>query len=249
MMYVICFYWQGDRWQQNGYQQETGHVNKQQAFMDRVGIVSDNLPALYVNNLYKGVKRFAAEPFKFICFSNQPLNTVEGIEVRPFKKVTNHGVLPRLFMFSKEAGLFGHQVLCLDLDVVIVDTLKDIMGYRGEFCTRSKFKPGEEYKLDGDIMSFAANEETEAKFWDPFIRDVAAAEKSTQGRERYWIRNVIGGEDKADRWDKLFPGSVLSYKRHIKNREHLPCGARIVSCHGVPRPHEIKNRWIKNFWK
>lgn len=249
MMYVICFYWQGDRWQDANYKPVEGHVNKQQAFLDRTNAVSDDLAAKYVNNLYLGVKRFAEQSFQFICFTNLALNVLPDIKLRPFKKVSYSGVLPRLFMFSEEAGLFGHQVLCLDLDVVITGSLKDIMGYRGKFCTRSKFKPGEEYKLDGDIMSFAACKETEDMFWKPFIADIEAAEKLTQGRERYWIRHVIGGEDKADRWNRLYPGSVKSYKRHITKIRHIPKGTSIISCHGLPRPHEIKDNWIKKYWK
>jgi len=254
-MYVICFYWQGDRWQQNGFQyDDPSHVNLQQQFLRRVGNVSDDLPARYVNNLYKGVKRFADREFKFICFSNEKLNVLPEIELRPFKQVTQTGVLPRLYMFSEEAGLFGHQVLCLDIDVVIVGSLKDIMGYDGKFCARSKFKFGEGHKLDGDIMSFQAGKETEVMFWKPFIRDIKAAEKLTQGRERYWFRHIAN--DTADRWDEFAPGQIISYKRHVIRDEMLLAGkhlipkdARIVSCHGVPRPDQIEENWITQYWK
>lgn len=214
--------------------------------MRRAGRVSTELPSIYVNNLYQGVRRFASEPFRFICFTNQRLDVVEGVELRTFPLYTNHGVLPRLYMFSREAGLFGHQVLCLDIDVVIVGSLKPLMDYRGKFCARSKFKPGEEHKLDGDVMSFRASGETERLFWTPFIEDVPAAERLTQGRERYWMRHVADGF--ANRWDAVAPGAVLSYKRHIARTRQVPPSAAIVSCHGVPRPHEIKDDWIKPYW-
>jgi hypothetical protein len=41
---------------------------------------------------------------------------------------------------------------------------------------------------------------------------------------------------------------VLSYKRHVR-RKGLPANARIVSCHGKPRPHEINERWAKENWR
>ena len=160
--------------------------------------------------------------------------------------VTDCGVLPRLFMFSRGAGLFGHQVLCLDIDVVIVGTLKPLMDYEGLFCARSKFAPNEGYKLDGDIMSFRACEAVEDIFWKPFIANVDAAVELTQGRERYWIRHVAN--NLAHRWDVEAPGSVISYKWHAKGLTHPPQGASIISCHGMPRPHQIRDKWVKDYW-
>ena len=200
---VICFYWQGDRWQQEGYENPVGHVNLQQVHMDRAGRISNDLPARYVNNLYRGVKRFASRKFKFICFTNEPMKVDQDIELREFPLVTKNGVLPRIYMFSEESGLFGKQVLCLDLDIVIVGSLEKIMAYEGLFCARSKFKPGEEYKLDGDIMSFQAGKVAERVFWTPFISDVKRAEAQTHGRERYWVRQVADdiADDNADHED------------------------------------------------
>ena len=269
-MYVVCFYWQGDRWQQDGFTYDNpNYVNRQQPFLSKVGNVSDDLPAKYVNNLYKGVKRFADREFKFVCFTNQELDVLPEVEIRPFKKATQMGVLPRLYMFSKEAGLFGHQVLCLDIDVLIVGSLADIMGYNGLFCARSKFKFGEGHKLDGDIMSFRAGKKVEDMFWTPFIKDVKAAEKLTEGRERYWFRHIANNS--ADRWDKIVPNQIVSFKRHVSKRRKvslreappnvrrrkirrkintpLPEGARIVSCHGTPRPNQITGAWVKSYWK
>jgi len=250
MQYVICFYWQGDRWQQKSYvEQDPEYHNRQQPFIEKVGKVEDDLPALYVNNLYKGVKRFADRPFEFICFTNEPMRVNSNIQVRPFSPPTRVGVLPRMWMFSKEAGLFGNQVLCLDLDIVIVGTLKPLFNYDGLFCARSKFLRGQEHKLDGDIIGFRAGKECEDLIWTPFIANVEQAERETGGRERYWYRKVA--QDTADRWDKVAPGAVISYKRDVYNSRHpsFRPGASIISFHGTPRPHQLKKQWITNYWK
>jgi len=246
-MIVVCFYWQGDRWQQKGFAEEEDHLNKQQSHLHQMGQISNDLPAKYINNLYRGVKRFADRDFKFICFTNELMDVDPDIELRSFQMVTSEGVLPRLHMFSQEAGLFGHQVLCLDIDILIVGSLSRLMDYEGLFCTRSKFKPGETYKLDGDIMSFKAGLVTERLFWTPFVKDIDAAVKLTQGRERYWMRHVAN--DFADRWDKIAPGDVLSYKWHACRKPNPPKGASIISCHGIPRPHQIKDKWVKEYWQ
>ena len=245
-MYVICFYWEGDRWKSD--LKEGGKLEPNyQKHLNRVGQVDPGMPSKYVNELFKGVTKYADRPFEFICFTNEKLKVNKGIELRPFPMHTEKGVLPRVYMFSEKAGLRDRQVLCLDLDVVIMGDLKPLMEYQGQFCARSKFKRGQEYKLDGDIMSFRAGKETEDIFWKPFIKDVNAAEELTQGRERYWMRHVAG--QTADRWDKVAPGKVVSFKWHVQSRHGLkPKNASILTCHGFPRPHQISIPWVKKLW-
>ena len=242
---VICFYWEGDRWQSD----INNHTSVDPVYaraLKRAGNSDLALASKYVNNLFAGVTRFADRDFDFICFTNEKLTLNEGIEVRKFPMVTKRGVLPRLYMFSEDSGLFGHQVLCLDLDVVVVGNLAPLMSYSGLFCARSKFKMGEEHKLDGDIMSFRAGPEAEARFWIPFKENVKESELLTQGRERYWMRHVAG--DIADRWDVQAPDTVLSFKRSLLQIKTPPPSACIVSCHGFPRPHQVETKWMKEYW-
>lgn len=248
-MYVICFYWKGERWQEEyvDYSTVTGDTSFR-AHLQRVGPADQQLVSLYINNLYRGVKRWADRPFKFVCFTNEPLSVFPEVELRSFPMVTRSGVLPRMYMFSREAGLFGHQVLSLDIDVVIVGPLDDIMAYNGLYCTRQSWSKTEWGQLDGDIMSFRAGPENEARFWTPLISDVAEAERISTGRERLWVRHVTGG--KADMWHEVLPGSqVVSLKHHVRKRNELPSVAnRIVSCHGHPRPHVFNGDWRKANW-
>lgn len=244
-IYVICFYWKGERW--NTSADAAG--NTDQAYknhMRRVGDVDNAMASEYVNKLYRGVERYANREFDFICFTNEDLQVEESVEIRRFPLHTTTGVLSRVYMFSEEAKLLKRQVLCLDLDVVIVGDMTPLMNYNGQFCTRSKFKPGETYKLDGDIMSFRAGEENTNRFWKPFIKAPELAEEVTMGRERYWVRMVAS--DIAERWDVIAPGAVLSYKHHIQKTKKVPKNAAVVSCHGYPRPHQIQNHWLKQYW-
>lgn len=243
---VICFYWEGDRWQTN-INTTASSDPQYKRLLQRTGPVSLELASRYVNNLYEGVKRFASQEFDFICFTNEPLQLDKSIEKRPFPLYTQRGVLPRVYMFSSEAGLGNSQVLCFDLDVMIVGSLQKLMDYDGLFCARSKFKYGEEWKLDGDIMSFRAGPQIEALFWLPFIADVEHAVAMTQGRERYWVRYCAN--DIADRWDTQAPGVVTSYKRHMSGVRFIPPQVSVVSCHGYPRPHQAEAKWVKDYWQ
>jgi len=247
-VYVICFYWQGERWQEQGMNYDKVEDPGFRKHLARTGPLTHEMVCRYVDNLYFGVKKWAVHPFKFICFTNDDLDVDERIEIREFQSVVKEGVMPRMFMYSKAAGLFGHQVLCLDIDVVITGSLRDLMNYDGLYCTRTSFAGPDKGKLDGDIQSFQAGKEMEDIFWKPLIDDPEKAKEISQGRERFWVRHVMNG--KADLWNDVAPDQVLSYKRHVmKNNKELPENARIISCHGHPRPHIINEQWRKDNWE
>lgn len=215
---IVSFLWYGDRWDSN------------------------DMGLKYVETLHAMISRNLSLPFKFICFTNLSLPIVEGIEYRLFAPPSWKGCLPRLWMYSPEAQLEG-QVLALDLDIIITGSLDDIASYRGEFCVRSKFQQGEEHKADGDIIGFRSG--ARKNLWDKFTQDPQRVEASTGGRERYYYR---AADECKDRWQNLYPGQIISYKRHVKGKG-LPRNARIVSCHGNPRPHEINEKWAKENWR
>ncbi len=137
------------------------------------------------------------------------------------------------------------QVLSLDIDLVIVGPLDDLASYRGEFCVRSKFKHGHQWKADGDVIGFRAGGYSR-RLWDGFYSDPAGVEQLTRGMERQWIRHLT--KNRCDRWDRWWPGQIVSYKRHVRKTGELPEDARIVSCHGRPRPHQIDAPFIKEHW-
>lgn len=217
---VVTFFWVGDRW------------------------IKDGNSLDYINRLYRGVKRNLSHLKGFVLFSNEKgLSLDNGIEQRRFEMPSKKGVLPRMWMYSKDAQLSG-QILSLDLDLVIVGSLDNMSTYRGDFIVRSKFAPNQQHKADGDIIGFRA--EANFDIWEKFTSNIKYAENITGGRERWWLREV---RDCKDRWQNLFPGEILSYKRHVRNKGgDLPMGARIISCHGHPRPHEINERWRKENW-
>lgn len=247
MNHIICFYWQGDRWQE-----KEGHKPSDISFVNhlkRSGTVSKDLASKYVNNLFKGASRWTQLPFKFICFTNEALTLDSGIEVRPFKLITTKGVLPRMYMFSEQAGLFGNQILCLDIDVIITGSLDPLLEFKGSFCTRRSWTRGEETLIDGDIMSFNAGAHNEDRFWTPLTTNLEEVEKiSGGGRERFWVRHVLRDQNTLT-WQEICPGRVLSYKHHIKPAGRVIEGTSIISCHGYPRPHQIEEKWITKYWK
>lgn len=245
---IVCFYWLGDRWQET-----VGPIPVEQAYQNhlkRVGTVSKELATKYINNLYANIRRFSTVSFEFICFTNEDLeNLTPQIIVKRFHMASSKGVLPRMYMFSVEAGLMGSQVLALDLDIIITGSLDNLLNYKGPFCTRKSWTRGEETLLDGDVMSFRANETMEGLLWKPIAHSPKIVEEVTGGRERAWVRHVLKDVSEIDTWDVVCPGQVCSYKHHVLKLGKVPDNTRIISCHGYPRPHQIEDKWRTEYWK
>jgi len=233
MLNVCCFLWQGDRWDADDTQLDG---------------------PIYVRRLARAVRRNLDLPHRFVVFTGPGVSfgvpgLMKYVEFRELSPPSWMGCLPKLWAFSRRSGFEeGDQVLSLDIDLVITGSLNDIGGYDGPFCVRSKFAPGQGYKADGDIVGFRVTSDIREQIWAPLLGAPRAAERETGGRERWWFRKKQACED---RWQDLFPGQVISYKRHVRtNRNELPANARIVSCHGRPRPHELEGlQWVRNNWR
>jgi len=79
-MYVVCFYWEGERWQEYGvYPKDVTKDKSFQKHLVRVGHAPIELVQHYINNLYQGATRWAEHPFRFICFTNKDMELDSGI--------------------------------------------------------------------------------------------------------------------------------------------------------------------------
>ncbi len=226
---VVCFYWKGT---------------------DRPGWDNIDLGFEYILKLYNGFKRNITIPFKFHCLTSVPMDTVfekidgdieyDGIVFHKLESPSWLGCLPKYSMFNSIYNFKGRVFAC-DLDVVITGNMDDILSYDGEFSTRRTFhgKP----ESGGDMISFEGG--TYQWIWDQFVENTWGIEDFTQGRERWVYRYSM---HKFPFLQDLFPNQIYSYKNHVNQGRGLPDDARIVSCHGKPRPHNIDEDWIKENW-
>lgn len=220
---IVCFLWYGDRWNRT----DSG--------------------VLYVNKLHRAVNKHLTQEKRFICLADVPKEQLKEfdseIEVLPLIAPSRRGCLPKVSMFNPDYGFKG-QVLSFDIDIVITGSLNDLASYRGDFAVRSSFRNPR--LLDGDIVGFRVGYKTD-EIWGKLNKNPKWAEHITGGRERYWYRHVLGNN--MDTWQELYPGQLLSYKNHLKDGKELPKNTRIVSCHGVPRPHQLKEKWAIKNWR
>lgn len=209
----------------------------------------------YVNRLFCGVRRHLPLPHKFVCVSDEPLALLKDIDrLRPGLPGWTRN-LNKFWLYKPNNGLKG-RILFFDLDTVIVGDLSEIAQYDGYWCGIQPFDP-ERAKLDthsgGGVMSFEAG--TLDFMWDEVSSDPEGWAEATKrpntpqfpgGIERFALKRLLG--DRREHWQTLYPGQVVSYKRHIRQTQKVPKNARVVCFHGKPRPHEVNEPWMKEHW-
>ncbi len=133
-------------------------------------------------------------------------------------------------------------ILYIDLDTAVVGSLADVAA-AGKLTVLSDFyKP----EMIGSGLMFWPEEER-ARIWRAWIGNPERHMRRCRTREKWGDQGFLQPLvlDRADRWQDVLPGQVVSYKLHVRparmhGREFgtgkVPPGARLICFHGRPRP-------------
>lgn len=179
----------------------------------------------WAEKLYRGFKRHYDGPFRFVVFTDQEREFSEPVEQRRLaSRVPSYSDCIQAFELNEPSIIVG-------LDTIITGDITPLV----EHC-------------------FTSNKIALPR--DPFNPKQACNGVTLvpAGQREIWTRHD-GENDMGwlrmqphDYIDDLFPGKVLSYKRHVKF-DGLG-DARIVYFHGRQKPHEIYNEvpWVREHW-
>jgi hypothetical protein len=132
-------------------------------------------------------------------------------------------------------------LLMFDLDTTIVGLLDDMLARTALTMTADFYSLR---KLQSPVMFLT--EEARARVWEEWCRIGPAGARLAHTGDGQFMHAVFGG--KADTWQSVLPGQVVSYKIHVqldpKKGKHIgngfvPPGARVVCFHGQPRPWHV----------
>lgn len=199
----------------------------------------------YVERLYRGVKRNLRNEFRFCLFTEKPRKLGGHIEQYPLTEdPIGYGSMMEPFALDEPTIIMG-------LDTVIVGDITPLANY----CT-------DLYPLDRPVL-VPMDPYKPVRFCNgvqlvPFGRyDLFDAWSKYKHGDR--LRNdmlFIRQAEGIASLDDAFPGQVISYKVHmlepVKIRgidPPVPADARIVYFHGRPKPHEVKDTWLKKHWR
>lgn len=196
----------------------------------------------YVNILFDSVRRNLADGFegKFICFTDQPDELDEGIEVRPLA-ADLPGWWSKLALHKSGVFPDGERVLYFDLGCVITGRLDELAAYAGPFAALQ-----DAYRPDGiqsGVMAWEAGTTTDV--WQTY--------KTAGCPLEFEINDTLGDQawlelirlDSIVRLQSVFPGLVASYKLI----DGPPSVASVVCFHGLPKPIDVRSGWVSEVWK
>lgn len=127
-------------------------------------------------------------------------------------------------------------ILYLDLDTLIVGSMRDIAGIDRLMLLRDFYRDGVRRTegLQSSIMYLP--EPYRRNVWDFFAADPKCAmQRHVRGGDQQFLEEVW--MKTAGRWQDVLPGQIVSLKVHCK--EGIPPTARVVCAHGRPKFWEL----------
>ena len=184
----------------------------------QVPIFSRCYTTAWVEKLYRGVQHHYSKPFHFLCYTDRPYVFTEPIEQAPLESTNWATCIQQCFAAPAERIVF------MGLDTVITGNVDEIFAYRGQLAVPiDPYRPGK--ACSGVVLC-------------PSRPDIAAtsAENDMLALQQHPHEFL----------DDLFPGQIVSYKAQVL--EHGLGDARIVYFHGEPKPHVLRDEWVKEHW-
>ena len=189
----------------------------------------------WVERLQRGVAAHMTRPYRFLCLSDVPV-PCDRTELQ------NHwpGWWSKLELFTLPGP-----VLYLDLDCIVTGPLDDLVQDTPSFTMCDDFlRPGVH---NSSAMSWRGDfSEIERLFAESPRARMDQYRRTSDGRigDQAWIEDVLATTGQTIR---TFPtGRVVSYR--VSAKDQVPDGASVVSFHGRPKPHEVKNGWVASAW-
>lgn len=191
----------------------------------------------HVAALRASVERNLTLPHDFVCLTDSRHVAGHTLPLR-------HGWpgwWSKLELFD---GRLGGDVVYLDLDTIAVGNMNGIaLGHR--FTVLENFWATD--RIGSGLLAWSVDlRHVYDKFAlrpDAFMHEYVTTEKwGDQGFIKF------NSDVPLDRWQRLHPGKVVSFKRHCRPAGHIPPAAAVVCFHGKPRPWAMTAaewRWFR----
>lgn len=194
----------------------------------------------YVDRLRRGVEQHLSGA-RFVCLSD--------VDVSCQRIPLKHGWpgwWSKLELFRPD---IEGDLLTLDLDTMIAGDLSDIAGVGKltvlhDFYAKTLQDGSARLRKNTGVMYLPHADR--ACIWNEWIKNPEAHMARCGNRgDGMMITELYG--DRAQCWQDVLPGQVVSYKCHVRPSQHaretgdgtVPANARVVCFHGEPRPRDV----------
>ena len=204
---------------------------------------------MWVEHLHRGIKKHLRAEHRFVCLTDTP-DYVDGAIIIPL-------IHDWPGWWSKmEIYRLDGPVLYLDLDVVITGSLDELIAADCQPFDPAAFGISEQLGKTNLLVAprdFMNKRELNSSVL--FFNDCSHLyDQFAEDPDRHMSRFRGDQNFITDRcWDALTfpPGLCVSYRRHCRTKlgvGQLPKGARVVCFHGAPKPPDVDDPWVKEYW-
>ena len=187
----------------------------------------------HVYALRDGVYVYLHKAHRFVCLSD---SIVPGVEVI-LLDYSYPGWWAKLCLFAPPNNSLGH-ILYFDLDTVIVGDLGDIVQVSCLTMLADFYRPE---RLASGMMYLPRDVREEV--WERWQANTAGHMRRFRGDQEFLGPSWA---ERAERWQDLLPGQVISYKAHVQRNRQALEAARVVCFHGRPRPWQLPQGALGN---
>lgn len=209
----------------------------------------------YANKLYGMVSRNITPPFRFVCFTDDTTDVRSEVECQELPPLditmpTNTmGKWPKSRLWGEKLGDLTGNVLFLDLDVIVVDSLDPFFEYGKPDDTVLSYNPSNPLERLGQTSCFRFQVGSLTSLQEKFKADPQGIADKYRFEQRFVTRNAPGGV-------KLFPKAwVAHFRRKCRQpfplnyfkTPKIPKGASIIIFPGDLNPTDaISGRYHPN---
>lgn len=206
----------------------------------------------YVNRLYNMVARNTKRPFRFVCFTESRDGLDESIECRPLPYHLR-GWWCKIPLFAPPMSIEDDQIVCMDLDIVIVGNIDWLLDYRGNFAIlnyhwKTVHDVDAPKYYNGSLWSLKPGYGSHV--WENFAHHGDEVMKRCYSDQEYISEQIKD----ADLIQQMFPGEVLGFNTHywnLKPEDRKFMAKSMWVFHGFPKPIEVckKVDFVKEHWQ
>ena len=211
----------------------------------------------YVNKLYSMVARNLSKPFRFICLTDDAKGLMSHVECFPIPKISVELSGPergwnKLAVFQESLYDITGDILCLDLDLIIVGSLDDLFEIEGSFLI---IKDWVKSDLTGNSSVYRFTVGAHKEVLSVFENSFESIKKTFRNEQEY-LSDMMAKKNCLKYWPVDW---CRGFKRHCIRRFSfvvardtlIPINSRVIVFHGKPDPHDALNghsgKWYRKF--